>query len=127
MAQILVIEDEDVVREFICRCLEREGHQVVCSVDGDQGMAKYMKHGADLIVTDIVMPNKEGFATIIELRRSEYRGPIIAMSGDSVIGSGSDYLRVATRLGANDVLFKPFNRATLIDCVTLLLEYKKKS
>ena len=121
MARILVIEDEDSARDFISRCLSSEGHQVIESNDGNQGLTKYRENGADLIITDIVMPEKEGISTIIDLRRENFSGPIIAMSGDGLVGRGRDYLLVARKLGADVVLAKPFNRTTLLENVATLL------
>ena len=126
MARILVIDDEDVARGFISRCLARQGHEVIETADGNQGLAKFREVGADLIITDIVMPEKEGIATIVELRGDNFDGPILAVSGACNSGRGGDYLKVAQKLGADAVLAKPFSSAKLMEHVTALLARKAR-
>ena len=81
MARILVIDDNDLVRASTRSILESEGYVVDEAGDGDIGIARVKSYGPDLILTDIVMPNKEGIEMIRDLRGRGYQGPIIAMSG----------------------------------------------
>src|SRR3546814_15869564 len=91
----------------------RSGLDVREAGDGDEARRMYRLAPADVVVTDIVMPNKEGIETIFELRRSAPRVKIIAMSGRDTV----DFLDMARKLGADHVLRKPFEMRTLVDLV----------
>ena len=116
MARILVIEDDFEVRTVIRRMIENEGHEVIEAPDGEVGTRIYREQSADLIITDILMPEKEGIETIIELRREFPEVKIIAISGGGKVGS-SDYLTLAKKLGATTTLPKPFSGKDLIATV----------
>ncbi len=105
MARILVIEDEDAVRQVVVRILTRQGHEVASAEDGEAGIAKVRSQPFDLIFTDLIMPNKEGLETIREIRKISPGTPIIAMSGYW----GRPYLEAAGKLGADALLCKPFS------------------
>lgn len=107
MAHILVIDDDTQVRRLISTILEREGHLVTQASDGASGLAQFHLHPADLVITDIFMPEKDGLQTIRELSRICLGLPIIAISGSEHCTT-MDYLQVAGRFGACRVLDKPF-------------------
>jgi len=120
MATILLIEDDDLFRETLAIALTGRGYTVMQARDGDQGLEIYRVEPADLVITDIVMPNKEGLATVTELRRDYPKLGIIAMSG----GLAQDaplYLQLAANFGANRMLKKPFELATLLAAVKEVL------
>lgn len=112
MARILIIDDDDLLRSTLKQALEHFGHSVREAADGIQGIAAYHAEPAELVITDIVMPEKEGLDIIRDLRR-DYPGlRIIAMSG----GLAYDpklYLHMAERFGATAVLAKPFELTEL--------------
>lgn len=124
MALILVIEDVDEVRSVLRRMLEAEGHEVVEAADGGTGIEQYRKKAADLVITDIIMPDKEGLETIRELRRDFPKVKIIAVSGGGRIGP-HDYLDLAERFGAQRTIKKPFDQKELIEAVNEVLSTKK--
>ncbi len=107
MAKILVIDDDVMVRHTITKILRHGGHEVVTAEDGVRGMAAFRKEHPDLVITDIIMPEQEGIATITQIRREASDTKIIAVSGGGRIGN-SDFLSMAQKLGANDILAKPF-------------------
>jgi len=117
MARILVIDDEANIRSLYKRILEQAGHDVREAVDGSQGTTLYRQHGADLVITDILMPQKEGIETIMELRRDFPQVKIIAISGGGQTMSSSACLHLAKRLGAIKTLAKPFSRQELLTAV----------
>ena len=108
MANILVIDDDDAVRRSIRRALELDGHNIVEAADGWQGLLRFGERPVDLVVTDILMPNREGIETIIELRRRSETLPIVAVSGGSLTTDRDGVLLSADLLGASRVLAKPF-------------------
>lgn len=120
MARILVIDDEPLVREMLEVRLSRGGHEVVVAADGDKAMALHRKDPADLVITDIFMPEKDGIETIQEMLRDNPDLRIIAISGGSRVGN-MDFLNVAAKLGASAVLKKPFDYDRLLkeidDCL----------
>lgn len=99
--------------------LEREGHEVLTANDGDHAINTLKANHADLVITDIVMPHKEGLETIMELRREYPAVKIIAMTGFRP-PTGS-YLAMASVLGAHHTLRKPFALDDLIGKVRELL------
>jgi DNA-binding response OmpR family regulator len=120
MARILVIDDNlDLARALIKR-LERSGHSAIMAADGNAGLAIFRAERIDLILTDILMPEKEGLETIRELRKENQVVPIIAMSGGGY-ATGTDYLRLAMKFGANASLQKPFEQHELVALVAELL------
>ncbi|MBP2290478.1 response regulator [Azospirillum rugosum] len=116
MANVLIIDDDDMVRTMLLRTLTRGGHEAVGARDGIEGVDAFRRNPADLVITDIFMPNQEGLATIMELRRSYPSIKIIAISGGGARAS-LDVLPVAEALGAQKTLRKPFTPAEVMDAV----------
>ena len=120
MASILVIEDEPLIRQVLVKVLRREGHEVREAGHGIAGLKLFRERPAELVITDLVMPEQEGLATIIELREVDPGVRIIAISG----GMAQDpklYLLLAEKLGANRVLGKPFLQQELLALVAEVL------
>lgn len=107
MAKIIVIDDDEMVRTMVARVLIRAGHEVRQAEDGAQGLALFRAQPPDVVVTDILMPGKEGIETIRELRRVAPQARIIAMSGGGE-GHNLGYLDFARHLGADEAIAKPF-------------------
>ncbi len=116
MARILIIDDEDELRSMLRRMLEQVGHEVTEAVNGTEGIQSYEQDRPDLIITDIIMPEKEGVETIIALRRADPDLPIIAISGGGRL-EATDFLTMARKLGARRTLSKPFRRDQLLEAV----------
>ena len=119
MARILLIEDDDALRGVIAQSLTTGGHAVWQAADGRQGVDLFHAGKFDLVLTDLVMPGKEGIETIIELRRDHPLLKIIAMSGG--MPRSKFYLDVAARLGAQRALAKPFTPAELLRTIDEVL------
>ena len=119
--RILVIDDDDLVRETLRRALETAGFQVVEAADGRQGTRLYRSDPVDLVITDLLMPVKEGIETIRELRQINADAKIIAISGGGRAGA-VDFLGMAKKLGADRVIAKSFRPADLIDAVRAVLD-----
>jgi DNA-binding response OmpR family regulator len=120
MAKILVIDDDSGFRRMIRMILTRMRHDIVEAQDGNEGIARFKAEQPDLVISDIVMPDKEGIQTILEIRALAPDARIIAMSGGGV-SLGTSYLGAALKLGANLVLTKPFRPAELAAMVEQLL------
>ena len=119
MSLILVIDDETPVRRMICRALAGACHEVIEAHDGHSGLELAKSRRPDMVITDIVMPGMEGIETILNLRRARPGTKIIAMSGADA-SRASDYLQWAQRLGADEILRKPFRVAELMAAVDRL-------
>jgi CheY-like chemotaxis protein len=117
---VLVIDDDPLARSTVRTILESEGYSVTCAVDGQTGLAAFRKSRPDLVVTDILMPEKEGLESIIELRAEWPEGRIIAISGGGRINN-IDYLKMAKELGADATLEKPCEPQDLIEMVNRCL------
>jgi DNA-binding NtrC family response regulator len=119
-ARILIIDDEVQIREMLSQMLTREGYQVVHARDGKEGMQACREQTIDLIITDIIMPEKDGIEMILELRHGFPALKVIAISGGGRLGPNG-YLEMAKKLGAHRTFFKPFNRKEILDAVQELL------
>ena len=107
MAEILVVDDDEGVRLMLRTLLEKSGHSVIEASNGNEAVQTLQNHSPALVILDIIMPDKEGLETIMELRQSRPDLPIIAISGDGRIGPQA-YLDDALKLGAAKVFTKPF-------------------
>jgi DNA-binding response OmpR family regulator len=116
MARILLVDDEPLVLELFREILVLDQHDVTTAGDGNAAVAA-LSHGTfDLVITDLVMPDREGLETIMTLRHQYPQLPIIAMSGGGR-GNSMDYLDLAAKLGARKTLAKPFSAQVLLDAV----------
>ena len=120
MARILVIDDEPYILLMLKKMLERVGHTVDMAVNGEEGLETFQKTPADLIITDIVMPEKEGLETIRELKKQHPMLKIIAISGGGRIDS-REYLTSARLFGADLIFQKPFKQKEILEAVKKLL------
>lgn len=116
MALILVVDDEPLMRQTVRTALEKAGHEVEEAQDGNEGLRKFAELKPDLVITDIIMPDREGVETIGEMRRLAPDAPIIAISGGGSVG-GTLFLDLARRLGATRTANKPIRNAELLRLV----------
>ncbi len=116
MAKILLIDDDEYIRVWTSIQLGKAGHQTMTAANGDPGIDLASKIEFALVITDIIMPDKEGLETIIELKKENPGLPIIAMSGGGHMSS-DDILELALSLGANAILRKPFDGGELLALV----------
>ena len=116
MERILIIDDEPQIRSMLTLMLEREGYEVVEAPDGVDGIKIYRQNPADLIITDLIMPNKDGIGMIIDLKKEFPNVKIIAMSGGG-LNKPDGYLKGAKKLGAACTLTKPIDREEMLEAV----------
>src|SRR4026209_2387947 len=116
MAKILLVDDDNLVRTSLSYAPEAAGHNVVQAVNGDDGLAMLERNGFDLVVLDILMPEREGIETIREIRTKWATVPLLAISGGDKTG-WSDFLRMASALGANHTMAKPFTANDFVERV----------
>jgi CheY-like chemotaxis protein len=115
----LIIDDVPGLRRAVHGMLQRGGHEVFEAGDGSEGIRMFEANRPDVVITDLVMPGKEGIETILDLRRRNPALPILAISGDP---QSKTYLDLARKLGANAVLEKPFRAADLLSEIDKLLK-----
>jgi CheY-like chemotaxis protein len=120
MAKILVFDDEPSILLMLKKMLEKAGHEVDLALNGSDGIALFEKNRPDLVITDIIMPQKEGLETILELRKMYPDLKIIAISGGGRIGPDG-YLPSAKIFGANMIFQKPLVQKEFMQAVSLLL------
>jgi len=115
MARVLVIEDDEIFRSVLTTALVDAGHSVITAGNGREGLHALRVEHADLILTDIIMPEQDGIGLLLALRKERPGMPFIVMSG---LGSNSAlYLSMAEKLGARRTLAKPFSFETLVRVV----------
>ena len=123
MKQILIIDDEPQIRSMLKKMLEQEGFDIIVASDGKEGMKLFEKDPVDLVITEIIMPEKDGIEVIQALRKDYPDVPIIAMSGGGR-NSPDGYLNMEKLLGAQATFEKPINKEELLNTVKKVLEFK---
>jgi DNA-binding response OmpR family regulator len=119
MPRILVIDDEEDIRDLLRTILQSKGYEVVEAANGEAGLRIFQSMPVDLVMTDILMPEKEGLSTIMDLKKTKPGLKIIAMSGGAL--KSGHYLSVARKFGADRVLEKPFHIDAVLEAVEALL------
>lgn len=121
MADILLVDDDDGVRRFLKRVLEREEHRVTTACDGEEALKLYQAGApSDVVITDIVMPDHDGIGLIAKLRRASPKQPILAISGGGTRLSSGTLLEIAQGFGVH-VLAKPFSLADFKKAIAQVL------
>ena len=126
MATILIIDDEKAILGFLKERLMGEGFNVLTASVGKEGINLFNCNQVDLVITDIIMPDKDGFVTIMELKKICPDIKIIAMSGGGR-GLPEYYLDTAKGFGAQYTFEKPFKTSDLVEAVHELLKEEKTS
>ena len=117
----IVADDDASLSDLLSRVLKNLGHDVRWAKNGAEALALQKELPADLLVTDIIMPEKEGIETILEFRKTYPRIKIVAISGGGSLLRGDAYLSLAERVGANVTLLKPFRNADFVTAVRKVL------
>lgn len=117
---VLVIDDEPALREILSQVLTTAGHRVVGAGNGKEASKALTSSAFDVVLTDVIMPEKDGMQVISEVRKKFPEVRIIAMSGGGHV-SRDQYLKIAKGLGAHAVLEKPFANQKLLDTIEALL------
>ena len=121
MSRVLIIDDDPQIREVLRITFENDGFQVAEAGDGNEGIARYHQFLPDLVITDILMPEKEGLETIRELRNSCPDVKIIAISGGTRAIEKNDLMHIAELIGAGHTFTKPFDRKRVLHAARRLL------
>lgn len=119
--RILIIDDDKLMCLALAKILIAAGYEVEVAEDGDVGIRMQRTRAFDLVITDLIMPEKEGIEIIRELRKENNRLPVIAISAGGRRGSAADYLKWARLMGAKKCLSKPIKREELLDAVATVL------
>lgn len=122
MAHILLVDDNDQVRTSLRLTLEQAGYEVEEAADGQEAVRRYRARPADVVITDIVMPKKDGLEAIMEIWRDFPDARIIALSGSESVTDPATNLEYARIFGALRSFTKPVNREELLGAVRELLE-----
>jgi CheY-like chemotaxis protein len=117
---IVLVDDSDEIRTMVARILEQEGYTVGQAANARDAVLLIDQRRPDLVITDIFMPEGDGFELMREIRHRNPRLPVIVMSGGAQT-PGLNFLDFADHLGAAVILSKPFRRGQLLDAVTRAL------
>ncbi len=120
MKTILVIDDNENMLSMMCDLLTRSGYNVLSATDGAQGLNALRTNTPDLLITDVVMPEKDGLEVIMDLKKHHPGLKSIVVSGGGILEPQA-YLPIAKKLGADEVLAKPFIPSELLALVRKLL------
>lgn len=121
MARVLIMDDEEPMRDVMRTILEEDGHDVQEAANGAVGLDMYRAQPADVVVTDLIMPEKDGIETIRDLRREFPNVKIIAISGRGGVGIKANLER-ARLIGADVAIQKPCGPSEIRDAVRVLAE-----
>ena len=119
MANVLLIDDDEMLRTVLAIAMEQAGHNVLQADDGQKGVELSRTASVDIVITDLIMPVQEGVETIMTLRRERPRLPIIAISGG--VSNSKLYLDIAGKIGAKRMLPKPFAPRQLVALIEEIL------
>ena len=117
MPSVLVVDDEDQIRQLIRETLESAGYEVEEACNGKEGLERYRTKSADLVIMDVLMPDQDGLESILTLRREFPQSRVIAMTGGSDRIGILNFLDVAKMLGARRTIQKPFEVRSLLEAV----------
>lgn len=120
MTSILLIDDDDLSRGAVHKMLERAGYVVHSTADARGAIDRYRSNPTDLVITDLIMPELDGLEVIQELRRLSPGVRVLAISGGGRV-EADEYLSVARKFGAVEVLPKPFTGQELKRAVEIAL------
>jgi CheY-like chemotaxis protein len=120
-ASILIIDDEPQFRKLFVEKVAKLPYTVIEGQDGDEGLRLFQEHQPDLVITDLVMPKKEGIETIIELKKTTPDVKIIAISGGGRNTPGS-YLDMAKHMGAEHVFAKPVDWKKMLAAIQEMVQ-----
>lgn len=117
MPSVLIVDDEEAIRQLIRSTLEQAGYKVQEAANGKEGLSQYRESPADLVIMDILMPDQDGLESILTLRREFPTAKIMAITGGSDMIGILNFLDVARMLDARRTLQKPFEMQQLLDAV----------
>jgi YesN/AraC family two-component response regulator len=120
MKKILIVEDDQMLRETLVEVLSNDNYELYEAENGEQGLDLVQIENFDLVITDILMPHKDGLEVIMHLKKLSPQTKIIAISGGGRV-MATDYLNIAEKFGCDETFIKPFNNKELLEKVDLLL------
>ena len=120
MTKVLLVDDDKIIRETLSEALRLRNFHVNSLSDGTKVVSEIKENEYDIIILDIVMPNKEGLETIQDVRKVNAKIPILAVSGGGRTTPSSN-LEIARVMGANDTLIKPFDSVSLVEKINKIL------
>ena len=119
--KILVVDDDSDSRYMLRFLLEKEQHQVFEATDGKQGLKIFSEIKPDIVITDIVMPEKDGISLIKELREINHTLPVIAITSD-IHGRANEFFKLSKQVGATTVIEKPVSQERLATALFELIQ-----
>lgn len=125
MAKILLVEDDELVRDMLTQLMQRASHEVICAANGEEASECLKREEPDIMVTDIIMPKKSGITLISEVKKSHPNLEVIAISGGGRLDP-IGYLDLSETLGASVSFEKPIDNTALLMAIDLLLHGKKE-
>lgn len=125
MAKILLVEDDNLVRDMLTQVLERASHEVISTADGEAASLALKTSEPDVMVTDIIMPKKSGITLISEVKNRHPNMEIIAISGGGRLDP-KGYLDLSESIGASVSFEKPIDNSALLMAIDLLVHTKKE-
>lgn len=127
MTTVLIVDDEPSLREMVIQMIESTGYDVIEAGNGIEANNVCKETAVDLIITDIIMPGKNGIELIVDVKKEHPDIPILAISGGGSSPPQTDILDVAKLLGANNILKKPFSMDDLLSSVNSIINNERQA
>lgn len=124
MATLLLVEDDDLVRDMLSQVLKRAGHEVISAANGEEATEQLKHAQPEILITDIIMPKKSGITLISEVKQRHPDLEVIAISGGGRLDP-TGYLDLSESLGASVSFEKPVDNSALLMAIDLLLHGDK--
>ncbi|GAB1482541.1 hypothetical protein MASR2M78_13570 [Treponema sp.] len=121
MSTVLIVDDEETIREVATAILQKAGHQCVSAVDAAQAIDKIQAHKLDVALVDVILPGRGGLDLLMEIRRDFPALPVVVMSG-KVKTNTLPFQNLARQFGAGQILSKPFTSEELVSAVESVLQ-----
>lgn len=124
---ILIADDDESIRAILHRCVLAEGHKVTVVANGREATDRLARQRYDLVITDVLMPERDGLDLIAQCKKSQPTARILAISGGGRIMESGECLKLAHGLGAHAAIMKPFTRDQLLEGIALAMAPKRES
>jgi CheY-like chemotaxis protein len=122
MYRVLIVEDDAIIRDMLVQMMRQEGYDTYEAEDGKEALKIVDSRKPNLVITDLLMPEKEGLELIQEVRKKDKKIKIVAISGGSRLIDADQSLKTAQLIGADRVCKKPLNRTKFIQDMRELIE-----
>jgi two-component system, chemotaxis family, chemotaxis protein CheY len=112
--KILIVDDSQFTRNLMKKMLSEQEYEIIEAKDGNEGFKMFLEHKPDLVIMDIIMPNKDGITILKQIRENNPNAKVVMCTS---LGDQNEFIQDALKSGANDIITKPFKKEELISII----------